>query len=245
LDKAAGTSAGQAIHLAQLLDVTLRHHEAHGDGDCPVCGRPGALTEQWHDATQQHLERLREEAREAYEAVEAAKSAAERAIMLVQQPPRVLGGAVADLDLAPARDAWLSWTKRPGNDLTSPPGLRALAGHLETSVVALTDTVTELSAAARKWLNDTAVSLRNARLAPLADQAREIWAELRQESNVDLGAFRLTGTATRRALELDVTLDGTPGAALGVMSHERYAGDLGKLILDTRKFVDKIKEKLP
>ena len=57
--------------------------------------------------------------------------------------------AISDLrSLAPARDAWLSWARRPGNDLTSSPGLRALADHLETSVVALTDTVTELSVAA-------------------------------------------------------------------------------------------------
>src|SRR5258705_474540 len=60
--------------------------------------------------------------------------------------------------------------------------------------------------------------VRNERLAPLADQARAIWTMLRQESNVDLMAFRLTGTATQRKLELDVSIDGSPGAALGVMS---------------------------
>ena len=50
---------------------------------------------------------------------------------------------------------------------------------------------------------------------------------LRQESNVDLGAFRLTGTATQRKLELDVSIDGSPGAALGVMSQ----GEINALAL--------------
>jgi len=35
---------------------------------------------------------------------------------------------------------------------------------------------------------------------------------------VDLGAIRLAGSATQRHVELDVSVDGTPGSALGVMS---------------------------
>jgi hypothetical protein len=50
---------------------------------------------------------------------------------------------------------------------------------------------------------------------------------LRQESNVDLGAFRLAGTATQRKLHVDVTIDGTPGAALGTMSQ----GEINALAL--------------
>jgi hypothetical protein len=72
--------------------------------------------------------------------------------------------------------------------------------------------------AARQWLVSATATLRHERLAPLADQSRSIWADLRQESNVDLGEFRLTGTNTRRQLDLDVTIDGEPGSALGVMS---------------------------
>ena len=60
--------------------------------------------------------------------------------------------------------------------------------------------------------------IRNERLAPLAGQARSIWAMLRQESNVDLGAIRLAGLSTSRHVELDVSVDGAPGSALGVMS---------------------------
>jgi hypothetical protein len=71
---------------------------------------------------------------------------------------------------------------------------------------------------ARSWLVNATAELRDARLAPLADQARVIWAMLRQESNVDLGVFRLASTGPQRKLQLDVSIDGTPGAALGVMS---------------------------
>ena len=35
---------------------------------------------------------------------------------------------------------------------------------------------------------------------------------------MDLGAIRLAGSATQRRVELDVSVDGTPGSALGVMS---------------------------
>jgi ABC-type hemin transport system ATPase subunit len=41
---------------------------------------------------------------------------------------------------------------------------------------------------------------------------------LRQESNVDLGSIRLAGSSTSRHVELDVSVDGAAGSALGVMS---------------------------
>ena len=72
--------------------------------------------------------------------------------------------------------------------------------------------------AADTWLKAATDDIRNERLSPLADQARTIWAMLRQESNVDLGAIRLAGSATQRHVELDVSVDGAAGSALGVMS---------------------------
>ena len=72
--------------------------------------------------------------------------------------------------------------------------------------------------AAEKWLKEANDDIRNSRLAPIADQARAIWAHLRQESNVDLGAIRLAGSGPQRKLQIDVTVDGSEGAALGVMS---------------------------
>ncbi len=270
LEEMAGTAAGQALTLAQLLDAALHHYQVHGDGNCPVCGRSGALTPQWQALTQEHVARLRREASAAETAVTAAARAADEALALMQPPPTVLNEPAVDgIDLQYARRAWGSWARRPADaDLAAPARLRTLADHLELAAPPLSEAIENLSAEASKelsrrddqwaaiaadvaawcadaepaceaakpvasikqaraWLVGATDELRNARLAPLADQARAIWAMLRQESNVDLGAFRLAGTATQRKLELDVSIDGEPGAALGVMSQ----GEINALAL--------------
>jgi hypothetical protein len=81
--------------------------------------------------------------------------------------------------------------------------------------------------AAKKWMTDNAVPFRNLRLQPIAAQARKIWGQLRQESNVDLGEITLEGTATRRRAILGGSVDGEPTKALSVMSQ----GELHALAL--------------
>jgi recombinational DNA repair ATPase RecF len=270
LEEMAGTAAGQALTLVELLDAALQHHQVHGDGDCPVCGRSGALTPQWRVTTQEHVARLRREASAAETAVTAAATAVDEALALMPPPPAVLNESAVDgIDFHYARDFWESWARRPTDaDLATPAGLRMLADHLELAAAPLSEAIGNLTAEASKelsrrddqwasiaaevaawcadaepaceavkpvasikqaraWLVGAIDEIRNARLAPLADQARAIWAMLRQESNVDLGAFRLAGTATQRKLELDVSIDGEPGAALGVMSQ----GEINALAL--------------
>ena len=85
----------------------------------------------------------------------------------------------------------------------------------------------KLAEEALKWLRENAGELRNERITPLADQARHIWAELRQESNVDLGAIRLEGQNTSRRVTLEAAVDGTETEAFGVMSQ----GELQALAL--------------
>src|SRR5712691_3661310 len=51
--------------------------------------------------------------------------------------------------------------------------------------------------------------------------------DYRQQSNVTLGRIELAGTKSQRRVTLDVTVDGIPGAALGVMSQ----GELHSLAL--------------
>lgn len=80
---------------------------------------------------------------------------------------------------------------------------------------------------AQKWLQANASELRNQRIAPLADQAREIWSTLRQESNVDLGEIRLEGQQTNRRVVLKADVDGSGTEAFGVMSQ----GELQALAL--------------
>lgn len=84
-----------------------------------------------------------------------------------------------------------------------------------------------LASLALKWLQANAGELRNERIAPLADRAKQIWATLRQESNVDLGAIRLEGQKTSRRVALRATVDGAETEAFGVMSQ----GELQALAL--------------
>jgi hypothetical protein len=81
--------------------------------------------------------------------------------------------------------------------------------------------------AAQKWLQDNAEVLRNERIAPLADRAKEIWAALRQESNVELAEIRLVGLKTSRKVALRAGVDGAETEAFGVMSQ----GELQALAL--------------
>jgi recombinational DNA repair ATPase RecF len=270
----AGTNAAQARELVALLDAALGHYQMHGDGDCPVCGNPGALTAAWRAAAEQNRDRLRGEAVAANDAFEEARAAVRRVGALLSSPPVALAGdrQVPVVDVALARQAWSAWIApvvgRVEAPDTTPESLSSLAQHLEAEFPVLVSAVTAVATAAadalasrddqwapiaadvaawcadaakavagatavgylkvvRKWLADAVDDLRDRRLAPLAEQSRTIWADLRQESNVDLGAFRLMGANTTRRLDLDVSVDGSPGAALGVMSQ----GEINALAL--------------
>ena len=71
---------------------------------------------------------------------------------------------------------------------------------------------------AEKWLDSETDRIRAERFRPIAERAAEVWASLRQNSSVSLDRLSLEGAATRRHLVLDVSVDGTDGQALGVMS---------------------------
>ena len=71
---------------------------------------------------------------------------------------------------------------------------------------------------AEKWLDTETGRIRSERFQPIADQAREIWALLRQNSAVALDDLELAGGATQRRLDLGVSVDGVSGQALGIMS---------------------------
>ncbi|MFC6013857.1 AAA family ATPase [Nocardia lasii] len=72
---------------------------------------------------------------------------------------------------------------------------------------------------AADWLKAATATIRGERMRPLETTARWVWSTLRQQSNVELGAIRLQGSAgTARRVLLDVTVDEVDGAALGVMS---------------------------
>ncbi|MFY1668832.1 AAA family ATPase [Plantactinospora sp. WMMB334] len=76
-------------------------------------------------------------------------------------------------------------------------------------------------------LQTIGATIRDDKLAPIAAEATGIWNILRHDSNVQLGAIKLAGTGNARRVDLDVQVDGVPGAALGVMSQ----GELHSLAL--------------
>ncbi len=71
---------------------------------------------------------------------------------------------------------------------------------------------------AEEWIQTETERLRAERFLPIAERAAEVWELLRQNSSVALEGLTLAGTATKRHVVLDVTVDGTDGQALGVMS---------------------------
>jgi len=107
-------------------------------------------------------------------------------------------------------------------------GWREVAELLATWVVAARVETASAPAvkalkAATAWLRTTGDQLRDDRLRPFAEQSARIWSQLRQESNIELGSIRLEGTATRRRLTLDATVDGSDAAgAIGVLSQGEF-----------------------
>lgn len=80
---------------------------------------------------------------------------------------------------------------------------------------------------AHRWLKNNEVTLKNLRLKPIAQQAATIWAQLRQESNVEIAGMRLEGSATRRHVKIETSVDGEEAAGMSVLSQ----GELHALAL--------------
>src|SRR5262245_13477007 len=74
LRAAEGTAAARSRDAARLLELALAFHAAHGDGDCPVCGRERALDKAWDKKGRAEVARLREAAQEAEKAHERAEA---------------------------------------------------------------------------------------------------------------------------------------------------------------------------
>ncbi|HXF74446.1 MAG TPA: AAA family ATPase [Actinomycetota bacterium] len=171
LDHLAGTDADRAASTADLLERALRFHEHHGDGDCPVCGRAGALNDEWRRRSEEEVERLRGEARAVERAREAAARAWQHARALLQGPPPFLleseGVGVPSREL---REAWGAWEE--GAALEDP---RALAQHLRERWPELSAAAAEAKARAAEILREREDRWRPMaqRLAAFVEPARE------------------------------------------------------------------------
>ncbi|WP_412457665.1 recombinase RecF [Mycolicibacterium celeriflavum] len=112
-------------------------------------------------------------------------------------------------------------------DAWSPVALQLADWLAKAEAAADAEPKLKIATEAQKWLQVNAGELRNERIAPLAEHAKGIWAALRQESNVDLGAIRLEGQKTTRRVALQAAVDGAETEAFGVMSQ----GELQALAL--------------
>lgn len=239
-----------------LLGAALELHGKTGASECPVC-TTGTLDDAWAESAQRRisaeddtlaqykqsrrdLDRARRDAaalvdeladagdvdlpsaaayRDAVAAVRAASEADLAEHLSVTLPAVVASGAALRQEALDAIEA--------REDTWAPIASRLASWAQMENKAAETDEVVETLDAAKKWMTAHAADLRNQRLAPIAEQAREIWAELRQESNVDIGAINLEGSSTRRKAVLKGTVDGAPSEALSVMSQ----GELHALAL--------------
>lgn len=97
--------------------------------------------------------------------------------------------------------------------------------ELEASVDA--KPLVDAGKAALTWLKVNDNDIKNERLAPIGDKAKEIWSDLRQESNVDITGLELKGSNTQRRVEISSAVDGRDAAGMAVLSQ----GELHALAL--------------
>lgn len=99
-----------------------------------------------------------------------------------------------------------------------PVSSRLWAWHADATTVANESATVAHLRTAESWLRSAASELSEQRMKPFETRSQEIWRQLRQESNVDLGGISLTGSGNQRKVVLDVTVDGNDSTALSVMS---------------------------
>jgi len=145
---ALGSAAARSRDAAAILELALRYHAAHGDGDCPVCGGKGALDGRWSARQGGAVARLREAAREA-DAVHARAEAARRRWedLAPLKSDALKRAAGVGLDLGELVGALGTWV---GAGAIS--DLAKLADHVESASGPLGEAVVRLRDAARAEL---------------------------------------------------------------------------------------------
>ncbi|MDT0307346.1 AAA family ATPase [Streptomyces sp. DSM 44917] len=240
--------------LAGALDHSRRHAD---EGTCPVCGSARPLDKVWAERTAEQVAALRREAATAQQARTELGEAVDAVRYLIARAPAWLPAplvapweewascrAIDDAERLAARaetaalvlaDACAALREEAARELemldeTWRQCVTRVAGWLGRARTAV-EARPKLSRvrAARNWLREACAELREDRLRPFEERSQRIWEELRQQSNVDLRSVRLAGSekATVRKLVMDVSVDGTEAAALGVMSQ----GELHSLAL--------------
>src|SRR5262245_21812979 len=149
VESARATSAARSRDAAALLESALAYHAAHGDSDCPVCGKKGALDGAWSKKQREAVAKLRDAAQEAdavHQRAEAARRAWEGLVPL--KPEALTRAAEVGLDLGPLVGALGTWVEAGGIG-----DLGKLADHLERTSGPLGDAIQKLRDAARAELS--------------------------------------------------------------------------------------------
>ena len=149
LASTAKTDSGRAKRTMKLLKDALILHKHQGDGDCPVCHRPGALTERWRDAAQAEVDVLAMAAAEAEEAEKLVKTAFADARTLLTLPPTTLERAPrVGLEAQDLIAAWSAFYRVPADD-----DLTVVATHLEHTAAELASVLDRFRARAQQELD--------------------------------------------------------------------------------------------
>jgi recombinational DNA repair ATPase RecF len=145
LTSAVGTTAARSRDAANLLELALAFHAAHGNGDCPVCGRERALDGAWGKRQRTALARLREAAREAEAAHERAEAARRRwEDLAILKGEALQRASETGLDLSELVAALEVWVRA-----RSIADLGDLADHVQSASGQLREAVLRLREAAR------------------------------------------------------------------------------------------------
>ncbi len=148
LTSAAGTAAARSRDAAQLLDQALAYHAAHGDGECPVCGRKGALDRAWAERGRTTTKQLHEAAREAEAADERAQAARRQwEGLAILKADALQRASEVGLDLGELVEALGRWVQAG-----TIADLGALADHVDKASGPLREAVVRLRDAARAEL---------------------------------------------------------------------------------------------
>ena len=234
-EAAARTAEERARRVVVLLDAAVSWHDGHTPADCPVCGTAGAIDAGW-GARVRALRASLDEAARVADAVARAVGDAERVARDFAEDRSLAGHRLADHVEAtlPARvhgaaarreAAVRELERRERGWAPAVTEVRAwLVGARQAASAKIEEKRFETG---EKWLRAQEEALRSARFAPIAAKTQEIWANLRQESSVELAEVRLAGTAKQRKVDLRVTIEGHDNVALGVMSQ----GELNALAL--------------
>ena len=243
----SGTEAEQAENLMRILNLALKHYDTHENKRCPVC-RESILDGSWRTNVEEQIERLKEISQNYRNAKSNLEKVIRKVEYLVEpRLPDTKTIEICSLisiwkkwsslpDDKGKIDEHLrtlySSVESEANKIIE-QACQLYSDKEEKWLAAISILSPWISKACQvrskqkeidyirkteRYLKEVYEIIREFRWAPIEEQAKEIWKELRLESNVDLLSVQLTGSRTRRGVALGVEVDNNKAEALSVGS---------------------------